>query len=247
MRHQSHKSFQQITAGAGPRCRLSNHRALIPVDRRKKMFSLEMKLTSGASISINHAMITFSRQFGRGGHLTGGATVCRRPLHSCNWLCPLHVCTVATDCVRCTFAQLQLTVSVARLHSCNCVKCWTVQRTQCPLGSTCCSCKFVRAQFELLGRQRTPRTRWLFSQYLSACCRKWGLNWNWFGRTAAASPASQLGDASGFKKSLFEESLARTLEQCPCLSPCTNIFPWRMEIGLKATMRPNPSSCQGLW
>ena len=119
MRHQSHKSFQQITAGAGPRCRLSNHRALIPVDRRKKMFSLEMKLTSGASISINHAMITFSRQFGRGGHLTGGATVCRRPLHSCNWLCPLHVCTVATDCVRCTFAQLQLTVFVAHLHSCN--------------------------------------------------------------------------------------------------------------------------------
>ena len=27
--------------------------------------------------------------------------------------------------------------------------------------------------------------------------------------------------------------------------PCTIIFPWRLKIGLKATMRPNPSSCQG--
>ena len=35
---------------------------------------------------------------------------------------------------------------------------------------------------------------------------------------------------------------------CTCIfaiHPCTIIFPWRLKIGLKATTRPNPSSCQG--
>ena len=99
-------------------------------------------------------MITFSRQFGRGRHLTAAPEL----------LFAAGLCTV-----QCT-------------SMCRCVQMMCQDQADCTY------------KLELLWCCRTPRAPWLFPQYLSAC-RKWGLNWNWFGQ-AAPLPGKQNGDAS---------------------------------------------------
>ena len=146
-------------------------------------------------------MITFSRQFGRGRHLTAAPEL----------LFAAGLCTV-----QCT-------------SICRCVQMMCQDQADCTY------------KLELLWCCRTPRAPWLFPQYLSAC-RKWGLNWNWFGQAAASSLAS---------RTVMQSREHLSSWSCPChvsTCPCKTIFPWRLKIGLKATMRPNPSSCQGgLW
>ena len=81
MRRQSHKSCQQTTAGAGF-CRA--HPALIPGDRRKKMLSLEMKLTRGrfdCYKSPNDYILPPIWSW-TPFNSSSRASVCRGPLHS---------------------------------------------------------------------------------------------------------------------------------------------------------------------
>ena len=144
-----------------------------------------MKLTSGQSIPINHAMITFSRQFG---HIH----TARWSFNRSSYCLPRAFYTLCKGNV-----TVQIIVHVPRFEACYCA----VELNHYELCNAILRLSTVpimvnqEARFELLRRRRTLAAPWLFPQYLSAC-RKWGLNWNWFGQPApntntnTASPAT---------------------------------------------------------
>ena len=131
------------------------HPGLIPDDRRKKMLSLEMKLTWGRfDCYKSRNDYIFPPIWPRTSfNSSSWATVCRGPVHSAMHI---YVPLCANDVPGSSWLYIY--------------------------------------KLELLWCCRTPRAPWLFPQYLSAC-RKWGLNWNWFGQ-AAPLPGKQNGDTS---------------------------------------------------
>ena len=96
--------------------------------------------------------------------------------------------------------------------------------------------------------RRTPGARWLFPPIVIGLPEmgfKLELIWP---SCCSPPPASWLPRRlmmQAPRKVLFKEFSGLA---CVLVSthPCPTIFPWwRLKIGLKATMRPNPSSCQG--